>query len=188
MVKYSLGPVHRRHWKRILIPVIVLAAIAGVLFLIIHAMSSPAVGSLTQTPPNQQAYKPDPYASSGIYNGQYISFTYPAHFKKVPSKLTGDVLETVEYVSTDQSARHIDVGVYRGDVSSDSGVTYRRQHPELYKETSSQQWIEFTRLDGTEDTFFIQHNGLEATVSATAPNANLSGEALFVASGMKWKQ
>ncbi len=188
MVKYSLMPKHRRHLKRIIIPAVIILVIAGVLAVIVHNLNAPAEGTLSQTPPNQQAYKPAPYSSPGTYNGKYISFVYPAHFKPVPGKLTGDTLETVEYTSTDNSARHIDVAVDKGSVDADSGVVYRRQHPELYKQSSSQQWLEFTRVDGTEDTFFIQHGEYEATVSATAPNANLNGEALYVASGLKWRQ
>src|SRR5579862_5105402 len=176
-------PKRRRRWhhKKILIPLMALVAAVGLLVWIVHGLNSPAEGSISQTPPNQ-AQKTDPYAQPGTFNSKYMTFQYPAHFKTVPTKLTGDILETVEYDSTDQSATHIDVEIYKGSTSSDSGVIYRRQHPELYKENDSQQWIEFTKLDGSEDTFFIQHGELETTVSATAPNANLSGEALYVAS------
>lgn len=179
-------PRRRRHWKKILIPLLALVLAVGLLIWIIHGLNAPAEGSISQTPPSQ-AQKADPYAQPGTFNGKYLSFQYPAHFKLINTKITGSYLETVGYSSTDQSGREINVGVYQGSVASDSGVVYRRQHPELYKETDSQLGLEFVKLDGTEDTFFLQHDGLIATVSATAPNANLNGEAYYVASSLQWK-
>jgi hypothetical protein len=179
-------PRHRRRRQKIIIPAIILIILIGLVGLTIHSLSSPAVGSIAQGPASQ-AEKIDPYAKSGHYIGKYISFSYPAHFKSYPSKLTGDILETVSYSSTDQTSKQINLGVYKGSLSGDSGITYRQQHPELYKQNTSRLGIEFTKLDGTEDTFFIQHKDLVASVSATAPYANLYGEAEYVASSLGWQ-
>ncbi|MGH7156807.1 MAG: hypothetical protein ACREGG_01695 [Candidatus Saccharimonadales bacterium] len=187
MESYSVSHRHKfGRRKKIIFALIPILIAIGVIVLLIHTLNAPAEGTVSQTPPSQ-AQKTDPYAQSGNYNSKYLTFQYPAHFKLTPTKLTGATLETVEYTSTDQSERHIDVAIFNGNVSSDSGVSYRRQHPELYKETDSRLWTEFSRIDGTEDTFFLQHNDLEATVSATAPFANLNGEALFVVSSLQWK-
>lgn len=160
--------------------------VIGVIVITLHGLNAPAEGTISQTPPSQ-GQTSDPYVSPGNFNSKYLTFQYPAHFKLTPTRLTGATLETVEYTSSDQSERHIDVAIFKGNVSDDSAVSYRRQHPELYKETTSRSWIEFSRLDGTEDSFFLQHNDLEATVSASAPFANLNGEALFVVSSLQWK-
>ncbi|HET7827564.1 MAG TPA: hypothetical protein VFK97_01730 [Candidatus Saccharimonadales bacterium] len=171
---------------RVFIPIVILLLIAAVVFLVVKNMTAPAVGSINQAPPAQSATT-EPYTQPGKYSGQYVSFSYPAHFKKVPSKLTGSFLETVDYHSTDLAGKQINVGVYKSAVDSDSSISYRRQHKDSYTETDSQKWIEFSKKDGTEDTFYLEHGDLLASVSATAPSGGLNGEALFVASGLKWK-
>jgi hypothetical protein len=170
---------------RVFIPLLLLVIAVAVVVIAVKNMSSPAQGSITQTPPNQ-AETIDPYAQSGTYKGKYITFNYPAHYKAVPAKLTGSYLEVADYHTTDSSAKQINVGVSRGSIDGDSGTVFRRQHKELYKENDSRFGVEFTRIDGTEDTFFMEHNGLLTTVSATSPYGGLNGEALFVASSLKW--
>lgn len=154
--------------------------------MIVKNLNAPAEGNIEQTPPSQ-AEKLDPYAQSGTYKGKYISFNYPPHYKSVPTKLTGSYLEVVSYHTVDVSGKQINIGVAPGNIASDSGVSYRRQHKELYKEDDSRLGVEFSKIDGTEDTFFIEHNGQLATVSATAPYNDQSGDALFVASSLRWK-
>jgi len=168
------------------IPVIGILAAGLVIFSVIRNMNQPAVGSINQAP-QPDAIKADPYGQPGNFNGKYITFTYPAHFKKVPSKANGNSLEAVEYHSADSTGKLINVAVLPGTIDSDSGVAYRRQHPELYSPTISQKWTEFTKKDGTEDTFFINHNNLLATVSVTASYNNQSGDGLFIASSLKWR-
>ena len=152
---------------------------------IIKNLTAPAVGSISQTPP-AQTQPSDPFAQPGTYTGKYISFKYPPHFKKIPSKITGSILEVADYHSLDLTGKQISVGVYRGSIASSSDIQYRRQNSGIYKENDSQKWVEFTKADGTEDTFFLEHSGLLASVSATAPNGGLGNEALFVASSLKW--
>jgi hypothetical protein len=144
------------------------------------------VGTLSQAP-QSQAQKVVPYSQPGTYKGKYISFTYPAHYRATASKLTGNYLEIANYTSTDQNFQSISVGVYRGLLSTDGSVNYRQQHPELYSHTTSKLGIEFVKLDGTEDTFFLQHNDLLVTVSVTSTYKNLGTDALFVASGLHWR-
>lgn len=183
-----MGKLNRLAWlkkPRVAVPLLVVILLVAVLVLAVHNMNSPAQGSISEAPASQQE-KTDPYANPGTYHGKYISFTYPAHYKKVPSKITGNYLETVDYHTTDDSAKQISVGVYRGSMADDSGVLYRRNHKELYRENDSQIGVEFIKNDGTEDTFFIEHDSLFATVSATAPYGGLIGEALIVASNLKW--
>jgi hypothetical protein len=170
---------------RVAIPSLIILVVIGVIVMVVRNMNAPAQGSINETPASQ-AEKTTPYAQPGTYNGKYISFGYPAHFKKVPSAKTGNYLEVVGYHSTDTSAKQISIGVYPGSLTNDSGVIYRRGHRQLYRENDSRLGLEFIKLDGTEDTFFIEHAGLIATVSAAAPYGGLNGEALFVASSLKW--
>jgi hypothetical protein len=171
---------------RVVIPLLFIALVAGLAYLIIKNMSAPADGSIEQTPP-AKAEVVDPYAQPGTYKGKYITFRYPAHFKTVPSKLSGSYLEVASYSSIDISGKQISVGVSRGSFDTESSIIYRRQHKNLYRENSSNLGLEFTKLDGTEDTFFLEHGGLIASVSATAPYNNQAGDAVFVASSLKWR-
>ena len=169
--------------KVVLAIVLIIMAMGGIV--IAKNLSAPAQGSVAQTPPSQ-AETIQPYGQPGAFRGKYVAFNFPAHFKPVPTKLSGNYLEVADYHATDESAKQINVGVTPGDINADSGVVYRRQHKELYRETDSKLGVEFTKLDGTEDTFFMGHGGLLASVAATAPYGGLAGEALYVASSLKW--
>jgi hypothetical protein len=170
---------------KFIIPLVMAILIVAALVSTIRNLNAPAVGSFNQTPPSEGEII-DPYGQTGIYTGEHISFKYPPHYKSVPAKLSGDYIEVVDYHTTDSTGKQINVGVAPGSLASDSGISYRRQHKELYRENDSQLGVEFTKLDGTEDTFYIEHSGLLATVSATAPYNNQAGDAVFVASSLKW--
>ena len=182
---YYGEPRRRRHPK--LIAFIALAVFLILLvLLVVRGLTGPAEGTLSQTPPSQ-AQKVIPYRQPGTYKGKYITFTYPEHYRPTTSKLSGSYLEVANYTSTDQSFKNMAVGVYKGSLSSDGSLNYRQQHPELYSHTTSKLGIEFVKLDGTEDTFFLQHNDLLATVSVTSQYKNLNSDALYVASGLHWR-
>ncbi len=170
---------------RVALPLLAIFVIAVVAVMTVRNLNSPAQGDINQVP-QASAEKTDPFVQPGIYNGRYISFSYPPHFKAVPDKLNGSYLQVNEYHSTDGTGLLINIGVYQGNFGSDGGVAYRRLNKKLYRENDSRLGLEFTKVDGTEDTFFIEHNGLLATVSATAPYGGMSGEAYFVASSLKW--
>lgn len=183
-----MGKLNRLSWlkkPRLAIPLVIVILIIAAVVLAIMNMNEPAQGSINQTP-QAAAEKTDPNAQPGAYRGKYISFSYPARFKAVPDALNGSYLEVNEYHSTDGTGKLINIGVYKGDISTDGGVAYRRLNKKLYRENDSRLGVEFTKVDGTEDTFFIEHNGLLATISATAAGGGLNGEAYFVASSLKW--
>lgn len=170
---------------KISIPLIMAVAVLVLAGAVIHNLKAPSVGSINQTPP-AQAERTDPYAQPGTYSGKYVSFRYPAHYKQVPAKLAGTNLEVADYHTTDISGKQISVAVYPGSYGTESGISWRRQHKDIYIETDSQKWIEFTKTDGTEDTFYIEHSGLLASVAMTAPYGDQSGDGLFAASSLKW--
>ncbi|HXY18003.1 MAG TPA: hypothetical protein VEH48_01105 [Candidatus Nitrosopolaris sp.] len=176
----------RRLKSKYAIPGVILLVIVGLIVLVVRSLSAPAVGSVSQTPPSQ-SQPTVPYNQPGTYKGQYVSFSYPAHYRPTPTGLSGSYLETVVYSSTDQSQKKIDVGISKGSPSTDGSVIYRQQHPELYRENTSAIWLEFIKLDGTEDTFFLQHGNLEASVSVSSPYGDLGSDALYVASSLRWR-
>ena len=180
-----IGGISKLRRPKVFVPILIIIVLLAAAVAIIKNLTAPAVGSISQTPP-AQSQPADPYAQAGTYTGKYISFKYPPHFKKVPSETTGSVLEVADYHSLDLTGKQISIGVYRDSIANSSDIQFRRQRSDIYKENDSQKWVEFTRGDGTEDTFFLEHSGLLASVSATTPNGGLNGEASFVASSLKW--
>jgi len=175
----------QRRFRLLVIAAVILLVIAGAV-LFVRTLDSPVLGSVNQTPPSQ-AVKVDPYSQPGTYKGKYITFTYPEHYKSSPTSLSGSYLEVAAYSYTAGTYKQLSVGVQPGSLSSDGSIAYRQQHPELYRETTSPLGIEFVNKAGTEDTFYIAHNGLIASVSVTAPGADLDNDALYVAGGLRWR-
>jgi hypothetical protein len=169
-----------------IVPLVIIGLLALAVVMAVKNLNAPAEGTISQTPASQ-AEKIAPYSQPGAYKGRYVSFTYPAHYKISPSKLSGSYLEVASLGAADISGKRITVGVYRGNLKDDGNVSFRRKYPNLYHETSSKIGLEFRRTDSTEDTFFISHNGMIASVSATTPGASQDNDALFVASSLQWK-
>jgi hypothetical protein len=170
---------------KLIIPIAIVILLAAALVMIVHNLNAPAVGDIDQAS-SAVPERMGPFAQPGTYHGKYISFAYPAHFKKIALKQTGSSLEVADFHTTDITSKQIAVEVRTGSIAASGDIQYRRQNQAIYKENDSQKWIEFTKLDGTEDTFFLEHNGHLASVSATAPGGGLNGEAFFVAGSLKW--
>lgn len=178
-------PSHRR-WRKLLFVIGLLLVIAALIIFVAKDLKSPAQGSINQTPPSQ-AEKTDPYSKPGTYKGKYITFTYPEHYKSTPTSLSGSYVEVAAYSYTAGTFKKLTVGVMPGSFSSDGSISYRQKHPELYHQTTSPLGLEFVSTDGTEDTFFVAHNGMLASISVTAPAADLDNDALYVAGGLHWR-
>lgn len=173
-------------FKKSLIIIAVIALAVGAIVLITKNLSAPAIGSVVQTPSS----KPEVVnlsAQPGKYNGKYISFPYPAHYQLTPAVLSGSYLEVANYHFIGAVSRQMNVGVYKGDLYTDGSVDYRQKHPDLYRKNTSSLGIEFSKLDGSEDTFFLSHNDLLTSISEIGPTAKTDNDALFVASSLHWK-
>src|SRR6478609_6352004 len=132
---------------KVLVPIILLLVAVIIMVLVIKNMTAPAVGSIEQTPA-AKAEVVDPYSKTGNFRGKYVSFNYPARFKKVPSKLTGSYVEVVDYHSTDSNGKLISVGILPGSISNSGDIQFRRQQKSVYTENDTQKWVEFTKNDG----------------------------------------
>lgn len=174
--------------KSLIIVGLIVLLIVGVLYQVVRTLNAPAQGSINQTPPDK-AENIDPYAQPATYNGRYISFTYPAHYKKIPSAITGGYLEVFSLHSTDQRGRNITVGVQKGSLADSSAVAYRRAHPELYtEEPRTRTAVTFTTKSTPEMVSFLQHNDLLANVSITSQSdPNLSEDLQTILNSFAWK-
>lgn len=181
-------PSNRRRLK-VAVPIVaVLVVIIGIAVFAISHLSAPAVGQVSQKPADK-TLPADPYAEPQNYEGKYISFTYPAHYKKLPTKLTGSYLEVDDFYTTIQNGRQISIGVMPGSLADSSAISYRKQHPELYTALPRTQYSQsFLAKSGLEQTDFIQHNNLLVSVTISSQNvADFSDDYATIVSSLRWK-
>lgn len=169
---------------------IVVAVAVLVVVIVIKNLNAPSVGTINQKPP-AQAEATDPYANPGPYIGKYISFTYPAQYKPVNAKLTGNYLEVAGFYGTNATGKSISVGVLKESISDDTGIKLRRSQPAKYSEQPRNQTgtvLFVSNTDGSETTAFVPHEGKVATISITAPAGwDLSGDMQTILGSIKWK-
>jgi hypothetical protein len=129
--------------------------------------------------------------NTGIYEGKYISFAYPAGFEKIDNPKNTGYLEVVNYYSTDHSNTHLAVALVRESLANDSGYNLRENHPETYKKVlASPTDVVFTKsTGGKEQTEYITHNGMVVSISMTLPGTkDLSKDFAVVSNSLQWQQ
>jgi hypothetical protein len=172
-----------------LLPLLILLVLGVFTALFIKNMNGPAQGSVAYTSASQNAVNPSS-ATSAKYDGPQISFTYPQHYKIVPSQQSKGYLDVISLNNTDHSGKYISIGVLKDSLANNSGINYRKIHPELYKQIeSSSEKVVFDGLSGkSERTGFIAHNGLVSTISITANgNRDLTQDFDTIANSLQWK-
>jgi hypothetical protein len=175
---------------KLLIPIFILFVIAILITLFVKNMNGPAEGSVAYHPTNQANIKPTT-SPAGQYDGKYVKFSYPPHYQKVESQKSEGYLDIVSLSNTDHSGKYISIGVLKESLTNDSGINYRKGHPELYKLVpSSPDKIIYAGINNTaEYTGFIAHGGLVTTVSITANgNRDLSDDFNSITNSLEWKQ
>jgi hypothetical protein len=172
-----------------ILPLFILLVLGVFIALFIKNMNGPAQGSVAYTASSQSNIKPTT-TSSKKYDGQQISFTYPQHYKIVPSQQSKGYLDIISLNNTDHSGKYISIGVLKESLANDSGTNYRKLHPELYKQiATSGDKVVFEGLNGkSERTGFIAHNGLVSTISITANgNRDLTQDFDTIVNSLQWK-
>jgi uncharacterized protein (UPF0333 family) len=179
----------KRKFKLLFTGAILILIIIAIAFFI-KSMNGPAEGTITYASSKQSIQKPTQTAAHK-YDGKYISFTYPAHYKVVPSQQSSGNLEIVSLDNTDHTGKYISIGVLKEVLTNDSGVNYRKLHPDLYKQlTSAPDKIVFIgTAQAAEQTGFLAHNGYVVTISVTANgNRDLTEDFNTIANNLNWKQ
>jgi hypothetical protein len=175
--------------RKILKPLVVLLAVILILSLVIHNLKSPAIGTINQTPPDK-AEAQDPFAKPMQLTGKYISYSAPAHYRKIASTTTGSYLQVDNFYATDQSEKQISVGVMKEDLNTDTGFNLRKQHPDTYTQepmSRSGAYIFDSSANGTEKNAFVSHGGYVASISLTAPAGwDLDQDLQTILSSLKW--
>lgn len=190
MGSFNVGRPRLKSHIKIIVPIVGLLVLIGAVALAVHNLNAPAEGSITQTPPSK-AEVTDPYANPGTYNGKYVSFTYPAHYKKVPSQITGSYLEVIDFYATDQTSKQIAIGILKESLSDDSGIAFRKMHPDVYQlepRTRSGAVIYTSTANGSERTAYLQHQDKVITISITSPpGLDLTADSETILNSLQWK-
>jgi hypothetical protein len=178
----------RRRKAVTLVTTFVLILIVTVIALV-KILSSPAEGTI-MSPNGKKIEEVATTKAPGSYSGKYISFNYPANFDITPSQKSGNYLEVVSLYSNDHAGKQISIGVVMESLDNDSGISYRRAHPEIYKRISSTGGsIIFSKdKDGSEYTGFMAHNGLVASLSLSSTySKDLSADYSAIIKNGQWK-
>lgn len=176
---------------KVCIPLITVASLVIGLAALIKNLDSPVQGVITDSGAvsNTTPAKSVPEVKS--YSDKYIGFSYPGKFTLSPSQKTGGYLDVVNLISTPRRSEYVSIGVYPGDLSSDSGVTYRQRNPQIYKLlASTPSSLYFANIQtNAELTGFFMHSGLMTSVSVTANSTmDLSPDYQVITGSLSWKE
>jgi hypothetical protein len=182
----SSAQARRRRRQRLaglIILIFVASAVAVKLF------GGPAEGTISKNP---KVIKFDNAAkvTNGAYDGQYFYITYPSSLQPNASAKSAPYLNVVNLFSTQHTSEHVAIALVREELSRDSGLNYRQQHPELYSPVAGSDGLVFSKTQaGFEKTGFFSHDGLVLSISLTASGAqDVGGDYDSIAKSLIWKQ
>jgi hypothetical protein len=164
--------------------------IVALIFITIRDLTSPAIGSVSQMPPASRSDLPITEASKGHYTGKYVSFAYPAGYKKITATRTGNYLEVFNLYSAAHGHNEINVGVVRQTLGDISGIAFRRDHPQIYnlERHTRDRYIFVSHQNGFERAAFISHGDLTATIVVISPSGeDLTADSTTVINSLSWK-
>lgn len=154
--------------------------------LAIRNLNSPAQGTVTTQLTDNTPAAP----AQKTFTDSYISFSYPYIYNVQPAQKDKQALDAVSLIASQRRDQFVSLSLARESLADDSGVTYRKTHPGLYKTISSTpQSIIFANNDGTEYTGFIAHGDEVLSVSLTAVGAvDLSADYHQITDSLRWQQ
>lgn len=169
-----------------LVPLVIVILIGAAVFSAVRNLNAPAQGTVVQNGTDAVSNTQTPGTQS--YSDSQISFSYPGKFELGTSQKSGGVLDEVNLISSARRDEYVAIAVAKGSLATDPSVSYRRDHPELYKTNiSSGSSVVFSKLDSTELTGFIQHGGDVASISLTSVTAqDLSPDYVVIADSLQW--
>ena len=175
--------------KKIWISLVILVILAVVISYFVKSLSRPALGVIA---PETGLSPANDYSAPGTvkYAGSYLSFVYPSRYRIADDSTSGKILETVSLYAKDHSQISITLAVLVDNFAQDSGITYRRENPGLYKPVSSPAGsigIESNNSSGYERDQFVAHNNLVASIVLLSPSPSIvKNDFNTVASSLVW--
>jgi len=174
---------------RVYIPLLVVAVVVATGILAARNLNAPAEGTITNAG-SEQSVTHDITQPEKTYSGKYIGFRYPALYEEIPAAKSTGYLDSVKLVISRGHNKYASIGLLKENISNDSGVNYRKLHPEIYsllKDTPS--YVLFSKKDGTEYTGFIAHGDSVLTVSFTSvATAELKSDYETIIRSLEWRQ
>jgi hypothetical protein len=186
--RFRLGWSRRR--KVIAGVVVVIAVLIGGTITIVKILNSPATGTITQVavPTSQTTTTSN---KPGSFSDKFLSFTFPSNLKVIASQKSVGYLDIVNLYSNDNdhTSEHVAISIMNEILANDSGVNYRRLHPEIYKESNTANMVIFVSIaNGYEKTGYITRGNQLTSVSVTAPGSkDLSSNFAMIINSLKWK-
>jgi hypothetical protein len=176
---------------KVFLPLLISLLIAVILVMAVRNLNSPAEGTVT-TPlgdTSQSNLKNVP--TTQTYSDELITFKYPSVYSVQDSSTTNKpYLDTITLASKSPRDKFIAISVAKEELASDSGLNYRKQHPDLYKvESSEPDSVVFSKQDGMEYTGYIAHGLNVIAVSFTSVSkADFSNGYKQIADSLSWQQ
>jgi hypothetical protein len=173
---------------KLFLPVLITLIIIGAAALFIKNINGPAEGTIAYQS-SEPTIKPS-QNTPHKFNGQYTTFTYPNYFSVINSQKTSGILDIATLYSNDHTQKQLAYKVLQESLNNDSGLNYRKIHPDLYKEQKDQYGnLLFIKIqNGSEYTGFIVHNNLVASVSLSSTlNKDLSADYNTIVKNLEWK-
>jgi hypothetical protein len=175
---------------KVILSLVVILLVLTAIVTALRNLNSPAHGTVaTQNTASQ------PAATSSLkenkeYSGAAITFSFPSKFEISPSTKSPGYLDSVSLITSDRRDEYAAISVTKDTFDTDSGISYRRNHPDLYKTNlKSSNSIVFTKLDSTELTGFFQYGDKLASVSLTSvAGKDMSADYVVIADSLQWKQ
>jgi hypothetical protein len=178
-------------WKRpkTLAAVIIVLLFIGAGVMTVRNLNSPAEGIISN-PSDQASKSARQQPDSRTYKDAYLSFDYPSAYVSRLVDHDTSYLDRVNLVAGHPKNRFAAIALARQNIANDSGVSYRRSHPELYKNVLSlPQELVFSKLDQMEYTGFLVHGDevLSISLTSVAPE-DLSADYNKMVNSLRWAQ
>lgn len=174
---------------KVFITVILCIAVIAAFAAAAHNLNSPANGIVTTSAASGPVDRQTSPAQKH-FSDKLVSFTYPSKYSVDPLDKSALYLDVVNLISTARRDQYVAITLQKESLSNDSGVNYRKSHPDLYKVvTTNTGSVVFARTDQTEYTGYIQRGGEVAAISLTSVSpVDLSADYNQIASSLEWRQ
>jgi len=174
---------------KVFIPlVIALLIVAAFISAVVH-LNSPAEGTIVNNPDNSRSPSQISAQSDKTYSDNALNFKYPGKFNVNPSQASNGYIDTVNLIVSQRHDEYVTVGLYQSSLQNDSGVRFRTDRPQQYKQVSSSaSELVFSKTDSLEYTGFIQKDDRVISISLTSVGPkNMSGDYQTIANSLALK-
>lgn len=175
---------------KVLFPLVTAIIIIAAIVLAVRTLNSPVEGTVTTQVSDTTAGQPKDRPAYKTYSDQFVSFNYPSKYNAEAGQKSSGYIDTINLGKVSQRTEFAAIGIYKGELANESGINYRRGHPELYKLVpTSGGTVLYAKNDSTEYTGFLQKGEDVVTISFTSVGPyDFSSDYKTVAGSLQLKQ